>query len=167
MLKRAAFAAALERFGNSGRSSRAARHVTRGVVRVLKHFADSASLYLGSNMPAEGLQNARKSCAVPPSERIHGLIDFTGDEDDMRYGCLFGAAGIYYRVKVGGTETAGAIPYAEFPNRVFVNHGKAVYLGREQYLPLDPDESPVDAETLTDLLTALREVAIADQERRK
>jgi tRNA A-37 threonylcarbamoyl transferase component Bud32 len=168
VLKHAALSAALKHLGDAANSSRAVpRRVTRGVARVLKRFQDSASLYLGSNMPAEGLQNARRSCAVPPSEHIHGLIDFTGDEDDMRYSCLFGAAGIYYRVKGAEREIAGAIPYAEFPNRVFVNHGKAVYLGQEQYLPLDPDESPVDGETLTDLLNALREVAIADQERRK
>src|SRR5262249_5354177 len=103
------------------------RRTVRRVVRVLKCFEDSASLYLTPNLPAEGLQNARTSCAVPPTEQVLGLIDFTGDEDDMRYGCLFGAAGFYYRVKTEGQDAAGAIPYAEFPRRAFVNHGKAVY----------------------------------------
>jgi tRNA A-37 threonylcarbamoyl transferase component Bud32 len=168
VLKGVALSAVLKHFGESASLAAVVpRRAARRIARILRHFENSASLYLGSNMPAEGLQKARQSCAVPPTEQVLGLIDFTGDEDDMRYSCLFGATGMYYRVQCDGRESAGAIPYAEFPNRVFVNHGKEIYLGQEQYLRLDPDESPVDCETMTSLLNALRDVAIADRERRR
>jgi tRNA A-37 threonylcarbamoyl transferase component Bud32 len=128
------------------------------VWNVLKRFESDAGLYLVPDLPAEGLHNARGENSVPPSERILALLDFTGDGDDCTYSLLFGCRGIYTWGKVGDTHAAIGIPYAEFPLRTFVNHGLLVYLGKDQFLEPDLDESPTDCETITRLLNALRAV---------
>jgi hypothetical protein len=45
--------------------------------------------------------------------------------------------------------------------RVFANHGKEVYLGNDQYLTNDPDESQWDSEYITNMLNALRDIITA------
>jgi hypothetical protein len=130
--------------------------LAQAVWKLLYHYSDWASLTVVPNLPAEGLHNARQACNVPPDERILALLDFTGDEDDCSRSLLFGCRGFYCHAVVEGKETAVAIPYEEFPRRTFVNHGLAVYLGKGQMLKPDLDESPVDCETITELLIILQ-----------
>ena len=65
---------------------------------------------------------------------------------------------LFVRARRGKQFVAAAVPYAEFPQRTFVNHGNEVYLGNDQFIPFDPDESPVDGETLVSVLNAVKEV---------
>jgi tRNA A-37 threonylcarbamoyl transferase component Bud32 len=130
------------------------------IFRVLKRFEGDASLNLAPDLPAEGLHNARRTCGVPPAERVLGLIDLAGDEE-MNSCVLFGGTGVFFSSKQKTGDVKGAILYAQINERLFVNHGKAVYLGKEQYIYLDPDECPVDGETLANLLNAVRDAVLA------
>jgi hypothetical protein len=133
------------------------------VFKVLQRCGDSVSVYLPPDIPAGGLHNARKASGVPPEERVLGIIDLTGDEDDMTHHVLFATTGLYYCVTRGKKAVAGAVPYAEFPGRVFVNHGKEVYLGGDQFLPLDPDEGHPECEDVVNLLNEIRAVVGREQ----
>jgi tRNA A-37 threonylcarbamoyl transferase component Bud32 len=132
----------------------------RELWQYLKDAADEHGLYLAPDLPAEGLHNARKNLGVPPSERILALLDFTGDEEDCKNSLLFGAEAIYFRGIVSGKDWPVAIPYEEFPERSFVNHGLIVYVGKDQFLKPDLDESPVDCEAITRMLEHVRDAVL-------
>jgi hypothetical protein len=132
----------------------------RAIWHVLKQFQATTNMFLaGKNLPAEGLHRARRKNAVPPTERILGLIDFTGDTDDCEDSLLFGCEGVYGWGLRLDKQTPLAIPYADFPNRTFVNHGVVVYLGKDEFLRPNLDNSPADCETITGLLKAIRSLS--------
>lgn len=107
----------------------------------------------------ETLSEARKFCEVPPEERVVGVLPFDMDSEMQASsgGMVFGMDGVYYR---NGTATeqpgVGRLRYKEMLDRSFVDHGKAVYLGKDQYIYPRPDESEVETSALTDLLLVLR-----------
>jgi tRNA A-37 threonylcarbamoyl transferase component Bud32 len=136
----------------------------RTVWRALKEFEADAGLYLGANLTPSGLHNARKSSVVPVTERILGVLDFTGDEEDCKNSLLFGCGGIYCWGGRGETRAPIAIAYEDFPNRTFVNHGLVVYLGKDEFLEPDLDNSPADCEMIAKLLNALRAAVIAGKQ---
>jgi hypothetical protein len=121
---------------------------------VLDGFKHTITIYLEFNLPGRALHNAREASGVPPEERIVGLIDFTGDEDDASANLLFGATGIYFQTD----GKRGAIPYAEFPRRIFVNHGTRVFLGQDTFLRLEDYYESFPCEQLTTLLDTLKQV---------
>jgi hypothetical protein len=102
------------------------------------------------------LATARKRCQAAPDDRILGVLDFGGGEGEAAL--LFGSAGLCWR---NGEDTphagAGSLTYAELAGRRLVNHGDVVYLGKDQFLCPQPDESGVDCEELVGLLYKVRE----------
>jgi len=129
--------------------------------RRLKKFADEMDLSVIPNIDAELLSTCRKVCQVPAAERILALADLTGNESGDHV-LLFGCRGIYFHDdKHSPKPGPGCIPYDEFPMRVFANHGKEIYLGNDQYLSNDPDESQWDGEYITNMLNALRDIITA------
>jgi serine/threonine protein kinase len=136
----------------------------KSVHQLLENYSAEAYLLVSPNIPADRLGTARKKCRVPPTEHILGLVDLTYDET-AECSLLFGVKGIYYR---NHEETeypeVGAIPYGEFPERVFVNHGQQVYLGKEQFLCPEPawnEYYPVGCEDITNLLNVFRQARLA------
>jgi hypothetical protein len=128
--------------------------------RRLQDYLGAASVQfnLTPEIDADALTACRKSCNVPATERVLGLMDFTGNQDGDNV-LLFGCQGIYFtNPKKGSQPGPGALPYSEFPRCVFVNHGKELYLGNERYLYFDPDETSVNFEEVANLLHALREI---------
>jgi tRNA A-37 threonylcarbamoyl transferase component Bud32 len=130
------------------------------VWRRLKRFSEKTDLtfHLAPDLPAEVLATSRKTCRVPPDERILGIIDFTGNENGDNV-LVIGCRGIYYHNLLANAQPGpGTIPYADFSKRVFTNHGREVFLGNEQFLYTDPDQE-VDCEQVANLLNALRQAA--------
>jgi hypothetical protein len=72
---------------------------------------------------------------------------------------VFGCRALYYH-NAAQTAHAGSasIPYAELSKRSLVNHGKAVYLGNDQFLEPHPDDTGVDCEKLTQLLHEVQQM---------
>lgn len=131
--------------------------------RRLKRYLPLEGFSVLPEIDADALAVARKRCHVPAGERVLALADLTGEES-AQYCLVFGCQGIYFRnPPKGECPGVGAIPYAEFPARAFVNHGRQVYLGGEQYLcPVEDCESP-DCETLAGMLSSVRQL-IASRE---
>jgi hypothetical protein len=129
--------------------------------RVLQQFGPNDYTHVLPEIPADALAKARAACGVPPEERILGLLDVTDYEyhDEAASNLLVGGGGVYFHVAKGSTQPgSGTIPYAEFAGRAFVNHGDWVYLGKDQYLALNPEGCYVEGETIAGLLNALRPV---------
>jgi hypothetical protein len=127
---------------------------------VLVEFKRVLPLEVEPKLPARALANARQASGVPPEEEVLGLIDFTGDEDDASNNLVFGSVGIYFQA----ADRRGAILYAEFPRRVFVNHGTRVFLGQDTFLDLEEHYENCPCDLLTSLLSSLRQV-LADRAR--
>ena len=70
---------------------------------------------------------------------------------------VFGCHGIYY---CNGDETnypgSGLVPYVQLATRTIVNHGVDVYLGQDQYVCPEPENTDIDCENLAALLTQLQ-----------
>jgi hypothetical protein len=102
------------------------------------------------------LTTARKQCRAAPEDRILAVLDF-GDGGDR--GLLFGCAGLYWR---NGDDTphegTGALRYAELAERRIVSHGNVVYLGKDQFLCPNPDETGIDCEELVRMLSRVQKM---------
>jgi tRNA A-37 threonylcarbamoyl transferase component Bud32 len=155
------------RQGAAGSRSRKSREPFPGLSReeddlrqlLLRYQDHLSSLWVLPEVPGEMLATARKSCRAPRADRVLGLLDFTG-EDSGEDALLFGCRGLYYHNREDSVQPgAGSIPYEELPQRSFVNHGQAVYLGKEQFLCPDPDV--VDCEQLAALLAEVRTLLVS------
>jgi serine/threonine protein kinase len=112
---------------------------------------------------SEALAEARKACQVPPDDRVIGMLAL--GVEDWRSVLVFGCQGLYWRNADGTPHSGGgAMNYVELGRRRFVNHGDAVYLGRDQYICPNEAETCVTAEQLTGLLYQVREVFEAGDE---
>jgi tRNA A-37 threonylcarbamoyl transferase component Bud32 len=121
--------------------------------RILKRHQTEYCFYLIPEIPGEALHAARKKSGAPPTDRILAYLDLTADEEG-KYNLLVGSGGVYF---YDAEKFALAMPFEEFPDRVFVNHGKAVYLGKDQYFTPDLENNDAfDCETIANLLNALR-----------
>jgi hypothetical protein len=102
------------------------------------------------------LSTARKQCQAAPEDRILAVLDFGDGGGDG--GLLFGCAGLYWR---NGADTphpgTGALSYKELSDRRLVSHGNVVYLGKDQFLCPNPDETGIDCEQLVSMLYKVRE----------
>jgi tRNA A-37 threonylcarbamoyl transferase component Bud32 len=110
---------------------------------------------------SENLAAVRKSCGVPPDERVLAILDLPEAGPDEEFeagdGLVFGCRALYYHNAQGTDHPgSGSIPYAELGQRSFVNHGKEVYLGNDQFLAC-PEVRGVDCEQLVWLLYEIRE----------
>jgi serine/threonine protein kinase len=128
------------------------------LVRLLKRFNEIVYLY--SDIPGEVLRAAREASAVPPDDRILGLVDLTSDTTDHSENLLLGTRGVYFHTK----GNSAAIAYGDFHDQVVVNHGTAIYLGRHGLLPLGNFTKENSAETLTTLLGALQALLLLRRE---
>ena len=131
------------------------------LLRVKKRFELWGSMSVLPDIDGDLLATARKTCRVPPDERVVGILDFSGGEPGED-GVVFGCRALFYH-NSEETEHAGSdsILYAELSKRSFVNHGKAVYLGNDQFLEPQPDETGVDCEKLTRLLHEVQQLLAA------
>src|SRR5262249_3660768 len=103
------------------------------------------------------LQTARTRCEVPPDERVLGILTFsTDDEGEFEAGVVFGRRAIYSR---NGEEShhpgTWQMTYVELNGRAIVNHGVDVWLGDDQYICAEPENTGIDCENLVALLTDL------------
>jgi serine/threonine protein kinase len=122
------------------------------------HYEVLGDLAVLPDIDQEVLAAARKLCKVAPDDRVLAVLDFSGGEG--KEGLLFGCGGLYWR---NGNDTpysgTGALGYAELAGRRIVNHGDVVYLGKDQFLCPNPDESGIDCEELVHVLEKVREAA--------
>jgi tRNA A-37 threonylcarbamoyl transferase component Bud32 len=131
----------------------------REIRRRLESFQSTLNCYIFPELDSDLQSVCRKACNVPPDERVLGLIDFTGNEDGDNV-LFFGCHGLHFcNYKKSRQPGAQRLPYDEFAKRSFVNHGRDVYLGDNQYLCTDPD-ADVDCEAVTNLLNAVREIMV-------
>jgi hypothetical protein len=102
------------------------------------------------------LAAVRKHCRAAPDDPVLAVLDFSGGEGE--YALLFGGAGLYWR---NGADTphpgTQAVPYAELAGRRLVNHGDAVYLGKDQFMCPNPDETGIDCGDLVQVLSRVRQ----------
>jgi hypothetical protein len=120
---------------------------------LLKKHQTAHCFYLLHEIPAEALHTARKRSKAPPEERILAYLDLSADEEG-KYNLLVGSNGVYFH---DAEKCQLALPFTEFPERVFVNHGRSVYLGKDQSFTPDLDSNDAfDCETIANLLNALR-----------
>jgi serine/threonine protein kinase len=102
------------------------------------------------------LGTLRRRCRAAPEDRILAVLDFSGGEGES--GLLFGCAGLYW---CNDDDTphpgTGSLRYAEMAGQCFVNHGDAVWLGKDRFLCPKPDESGVDCEELVSVLNKVRD----------
>jgi len=107
------------------------------------------------DIDATRLGALRRLCRAVPEDRILAMFDFSDGEGDS--GLLFGCAGLYWRNEDDTPHPGpGSLRYADLTGRRFVNHGDAVWLGRDQFICPRPDESGVDCEELVVALNKVR-----------
>jgi serine/threonine protein kinase len=125
------------------------------ILRLLKRFDDLVRLH--SNIPGDWLREAREACAVPPDDRILGLVDLSGSTCERWENLLFGTRAVYFYT----AGNSGAIPYSAFHEQVVVNHGTAIYLGQHGLLALGSwFTTECSVERLSTLLSALQAVLL-------
>jgi hypothetical protein len=129
-----------------------------GLRRLLLSSADDLSdcLSVLPDIDNDLLRTARHCCRAAPEDRILAVLDFSGGEGTSAL--LFGCTGLYWR---NGDDTShpetGWLRYTELADRRVVNHGDVVYLGNDQFLCPNPDDSGIDCEALVSLLTRVRD----------
>jgi hypothetical protein len=129
---------------------------------VLSKASWSIGVHLYPDIPSELLAACRKTSQIPKEELVFGLIDLSGNEDGDNC-LLFGQAGLYIHNPSDSAHSGSvAIPYVELSKRTFVNHGDAIYLGRDQFLH-NSEGAVADCETLLNLLNKVRECVQVDQ----
>jgi hypothetical protein len=110
----------------------------QGIYQALISFSEHY-FFLLPEIPSERLAVARKACCVPADELVLGLLDLTAEET-AEHSLVFGDKGVYYHnPKKSEFPGPGAVRYAEFASRTFVNHGTQVYLGKDQFLCPEAD----------------------------
>jgi serine/threonine protein kinase len=130
-------------------------------LRRLLHAASSAGqcgeLWVVPDIDSDLLTATRKCCKAAPDDRILAVLDFSGGEGGAAL--LFGCEGLYWcNGPLTGHPGPGALSYAAMAGRRFVNHGAVVYLGSDQFICPNEEETGVSAEELTGLLYKVREV---------
>ena len=127
----------------------------QAILRLLRRFEDLVRLY--SDIPGEWLREARETSAVPPDDRILGLVDLSGSTCERWENLLFGTRAVYFYT----AGSSGAIAYSTFHEQVVVNHGTAIYLGQHGLLALGSwFTTESSAERLSTLLGALQAVLL-------
>jgi serine/threonine protein kinase len=122
-------------------------------LRRLLSKEDGLSYYLSVHPDIDNtlLATARKQCRAAPDDRILAVLDFSDGEGTAAL--LFGGAALYWR---NAEETPhpgpGSLSYAELSGRRIINHGDVVYLGNDQFLCPQPDDSGIDNEALATAL---------------
>jgi tRNA A-37 threonylcarbamoyl transferase component Bud32 len=100
------------------------------------------------------LAAARQQCRAAADDRILAVLDFGGEGESA---LLFGTAGLYWRNAEDTPHPGpGSLGYADLAGRRLVNHGDVVYLGNDQFLCPNPDESGIDCEELVKVLYKVR-----------
>jgi serine/threonine protein kinase len=111
----------------------------------------SSYLAIIPEIDSSQLATARKRCRVAADDRILAVLDFSDGEGEA--GLLFGSQALYWR---NGEDTphpgTGCLPYKDLAGRRVINHGDVVYLGKDQFLCPNPDETGIDCEELVNLL---------------
>jgi hypothetical protein len=129
-----------------------------GILRVLRSFQPQLDLFVHPEIPARKLNNARESCAIPPGEKVLGLIDCTifGSAKDC---VVFGGSFLYY-YHMNATPKHGNVSYRKFPGCEFKKKG-SVMVTLTNELACHVSGSFVGADKLVNILEAVRQVVIA------
>jgi serine/threonine protein kinase len=121
---------------------------------LLSHEDSSGYLAVIPEIDNTLLATARKRCRAAPDDRILAVLDFSNGEGESAL--LFGSATLYWR---NGEDTphpgTGCLGYVELAGRRIINHGDVVYLGQDQFLCPDPEETGIDCEELVSLLNKM------------
>jgi len=129
------------------------------IVSILESHLPQTDLFVTPNIPTKKLSNAIRSCEVPPTERILGLIDCTvmGSAKNC---LLFGRNGVYFHnARRGKSAGAGAISYSEFPSSEFGPEGSYdIALGNNQYLNISGCSIPTDK--ILAILASIRDMIV-------
>jgi serine/threonine protein kinase len=128
-----------------------------------KIFAAASKYEIGTftwhdEIDGNSLPKFRREAHVPNTERVLGIFDLTGNDDGDS--CIVLCTEGMYIHNPSGAAHAGhiAIPYAQLPERTFVNHGNSVYLGADQFIDVDPDS--VDGRQVVGFMVDLQKWAI-------
>jgi hypothetical protein len=134
------------------------------IVRVLRGYLPQKGLFVAPDIPATKLANAKRSCSIPDTDSLVGLIDCTvsGSAKD----CLaFGCQNLYFHNRRGSLATpeAGAISYSQFPARAFTDGGWfRISLGQDDCLSVSGCAVPKD--TIVDILRFIRKSVVGTTE---
>jgi serine/threonine protein kinase len=102
------------------------------------------------------LGTLRRQCRTNREDRILAVLDFSGGEGNS--GLLFGCEGLYWRNDDDTPHPGtGSLLYADMVGQRFVNHGDAVWLGKDRFVCPKPEESGVDCEELVSVLNKVRD----------
>src|SRR5205814_1710291 len=106
---------------------------------------------------ADAQHQLRIDCKVPPEERAIALWVLPVTTLDT-FAVLFTSAGVYFLSEKGEQViSTKSIPYEDFGNRTFVNHGRSGYLGAGESVTPHPEQFEY-CQTLCDMLNAVWEV---------
>lgn len=103
------------------------------ILEILRSQGSLSGFYVHPNIPVRKMTNATKSCAVPPSDTILGLIDCTvfGSASDA---LVFGKHGFYYYNMGSNVPDPGRVVYSEFPEITFgTSWLNCITLGGDRY----------------------------------
>jgi serine/threonine protein kinase len=116
------------------------------------------------DIDGELLADTRRACKAGPDDRGLGILKLDDGGGDAAL--LFGCQGVYWRNAEGTSHPgSGSVSYAELAGRRFVNHGSVVYLGKDQFLCPNEEETNISAEQLTGFLYQVRDLMAAAEER--
>lgn len=105
------------------------------ILRALKKHLPQDGLFVAPDIPVKKLNAARRSCRVPSSEQILGLIDCTTLGSAKNCLLLGRHAAYFHNAWSGKSSGAGTIPYEDFCHRSFGDGGfQEVSLDRNQHL---------------------------------
>lgn len=126
----------------------------QSIVQLLAMYLPQSDLFVTPNIPPKKLANAVRTCRVPFTQRILGLMDCTVFGSGKNC-LLFGCDGVYYHNDWSGKSSGcGMIPYAQFPARRFGDGGPhEVSLGRKQYVNIAG--CSVSKDTVVELLDTI------------
>jgi tRNA A-37 threonylcarbamoyl transferase component Bud32 len=124
----------------------------------LKKFKKKGlGLTLAPDIEPDAQHQIRIDCAVPPEERALALWVEPVTKRDT-FAALFTNAAVYFvSEKDDKVFSTKSIPYDEFGDRTFVNHGRSVYLGEGESVTPHPELATL-CQTLCDMLNAVKEV---------
>jgi actin-like ATPase involved in cell morphogenesis len=137
-------------------------HLDAGEIRaVLERFMPQADLFVTPSIPPLKLQNASRSCGVPLSETVVGLLDAT-IFGSAKNAMLFGLEGIYYRNDFTALCSGpGAVAYADFPFIEFTPNSALEELGLGGDRSFQTVGSEVKKDRLAQILNAFKALIAA------
>jgi tRNA A-37 threonylcarbamoyl transferase component Bud32 len=126
--------------------------------KLLSKFQDelSGEYSVFPDIDATLLGTLRRRCRAAPEDRILAVLDFSDGEGES--GLLFGSTALYWRNDEDTPHPGtGVLRYADMVGRRFVNHGDAVWLGKDQFICPRPEDTGIDSEELVSVLNKLRD----------